>query len=98
MRPAYNYSHYLRVTGDSRGAEPLERRKSVSFVKECGGAASDKGEYMTIKATINFIKHDQDPFYEACPTSDCNKKVNRLSNGNYRCEKCNSEFPTVWIS
>ena len=30
---------------------------------------------------------------QACPTPECNKKVTDDGMGNYRCEKCNKNFP-----
>ena len=31
--------------------------------------------------------------FQACPSESCNKKVIDQSNGTYRCEKCQKEFP-----
>lgn len=31
--------------------------------------------------------------YQACPQSDCNKKVVDQGNGSYRCEKCQKDYP-----
>lgn len=55
---------------------------------------ADKPEYATVKATIFHIKTDSDPWYQCCPTPDCNKKVSE-NMGQYHCEKCNNSFPNV---
>ena len=52
----------------------------------------EKADYYTAKGTVVFVKKDN-CMYQACPTADCNKKVVDLGNGQYRCEKCNREFP-----
>ena len=31
--------------------------------------------------------------YKACPTEKCNKMVNDVGPGSYKCEKCRQEFP-----
>lgn len=52
---------------------------------------TDKPDYYQCKATINLVKNNNS-YYKACPTPDCNKKVVE-DLPNYRCEKCNAEFP-----
>lgn len=54
--------------------------------------AGDKANYYTTKGTIVFMKKEN-CMYMACPSADCNKKVVDQSNGLYRCEKCNKEYP-----
>lgn len=44
------------------------------------------------KATINIIKADN-AIYKSCPTDNCKKKVIDQSNGMYKCEKCQKEYP-----
>ena len=83
------------MVGDNRGAEPLEKRKLLSSIREDGLGMGEKGDYISFKATINYIKHESDTWYTACPTEGCNKKVVNLGSGSYRCEKCDREFPGV---
>jgi replication factor A1 len=52
------------------------------------------GDSITIKASITYIRHDEKPWYNACPTLGCNKKVTENMNL-WRCEKCNKDFVTV---
>ncbi|XP_058057306.1 replication protein A 70 kDa DNA-binding subunit [Anopheles bellator] len=54
--------------------------------------AGDKADYFQVKAMIHTIK-SQNAVYKACPEAECNKKVIDQDNGQYRCEKCNAEFP-----
>jgi replication factor A1 len=61
--------------------------------------ASEKGDYATVKAYVNFIKHsDADPWYTACTTPNCNKKVVESGGGNWMCEKCNLQLSEVRTS
>lgn len=53
---------------------------------------SEKGDYYQVVGTILLI-NSENILYKACATDDCNKKVIDLENGQYRCEKCNREFP-----
>nr|NP_001279890.1 replication protein A 70 kDa DNA-binding subunit [Callorhinchus milii]AFK11625.1 replication protein A [Callorhinchus milii] len=52
----------------------------------------EKADYYTCVGTIVYLKKEN-CMYQACPTSDCNKKVIDQQNGLYRCEKCDREFP-----
>uniref|UniRef100_A0A182JRW5 Replication protein A subunit n=1 Tax=Anopheles christyi TaxID=43041 RepID=A0A182JRW5_9DIPT len=58
--------------------------------KNLGGG--DKPDYFQVKAMIHTIK-SANAVYKACPQADCNKKVIDQENGQFRCEKCNAEFP-----
>jgi len=51
----------------------------------------DKPDYYSVKANVVFTKKDN-ALYQACPSETCNKKVQDLGNGNWRCEKCGKEF------
>jgi replication factor A1 len=79
---------------DTQGAEPLEKRIQLSSIRENGLGQGEKGDYVSFKATVNYIRHEQDTWYTACPAEGCNKKVIEMG-GFYRCEKCNREFPEV---
>ncbi|CEG40987.1 replication protein a 70 kda dna-binding [Plasmopara halstedii] len=50
-----------------------------------------KPDYITIKGTVNFIKHDIGVYYQACPK--CQKKVVADVAQNYTCEKCQTSYP-----
>ena len=44
------------------------------------------------KATVNLIR-SENSLYKACPAEGCKKKVVDQSNGMYKCEKCQREYP-----
>uniref|UniRef100_A0A8C5T7R5 Replication protein A subunit n=1 Tax=Malurus cyaneus samueli TaxID=2593467 RepID=A0A8C5T7R5_9PASS len=52
----------------------------------------DKADYFSCVGTIVHLRKEN-CMYQACPSSDCNKKVIDQQNGLYRCEKCDREFP-----
>ncbi|CAN0045283.1 unnamed protein product [Lampetra planeri] len=66
--------------------------KTLSQVKMENLGHGDKADYVTVKGSIISIKKDN-CLYQACPKLDCNKKVLDLNNGNFRCEKCDTEVP-----
>ncbi|KAL5572397.1 hypothetical protein UlMin_021994 [Ulmus minor] len=77
------------------GAPKNEIRKTVSQIKDEGLGRSDKPDWITVKATITFIKTDSF-CYTACPLMigdrQCNKKVTRSANRRWQCDRCNQEF------
>ncbi|XP_074273618.1 replication protein A 70 kDa DNA-binding subunit A [Silene latifolia] len=83
----------------SRDATPLggknEIRKTVSQIKDEGLGRSEKPDWVTIRATISFIKSDTF-CYTACPLMigdrQCNKKVTKSGNSSWVCDRCNQEF------
>ena len=61
----------------------------------CGRAAAEdnlgygeKPDYIDVKATINYIKSDPEPWYRSCTQGDCKRKVTESMGGGYHCEKC----------
>lgn len=77
------------------GGAKNEIRKTVSQIKDEGLGRSDKPDWVTVKATISFIKTDSF-CYTACPLMvgdrQCNKKVSRSGNRGWQCDRCNQEF------
>lgn len=77
------------------GGSKNEIRKTVSQIKDEGLGRSDKPDWVTVKATITFIKTDTF-CYTACPLMNgdrqCNKKVSRSGNSRWQCDRCNQEF------
>ncbi|GAB2267761.1 Replication protein A 70 kDa DNA-binding subunit A [Dionaea muscipula] len=71
-----------------------EIRKTISQIKDEGLGRSDKPDWVSIKASISFIKTDAF-CYTACPlmigVRQCNKKVTRSGN-RWACDRCNQEF------
>ncbi|XP_073010537.1 replication protein A 70 kDa DNA-binding subunit A isoform X1 [Typha latifolia] len=72
-----------------------EIRKTVSQIKDEGLGRGDKPDWMSVKATVSFIKTDNF-CYTACPLMigdrQCSKKVTRLASGNWCCDRCDKEF------
>ncbi|XP_061596844.1 replication protein A 70 kDa DNA-binding subunit-like [Cololabis saira] len=66
--------------------------KKLSDVKTENLGHGAKAEYFSCVATVVYIRKEN-CLYQACPSADCNKKVIDLRNGQYRCEKCNREYP-----
>ncbi|KAK2110569.1 hypothetical protein P7K49_010315 [Saguinus oedipus] len=57
------------------------------------GLNKEKPDYFSSVATVVYLRKEN-CMYQACPTQDCNKKVIDQQNGLYRCEKCDTEFPS----
>ena len=70
--------------GGGRGISLTEERRPLSCIKEeqLGFKKNPQtgetlGDFLTVKATVTNIKHDfnKPPWYYACPSPSCNKKV-----------------------
>ena len=48
--------------------------------------------YYNLCGYLTELKADK-IMYKACPTEKCNKMVNDVGPGSYKCEKCRQEFP-----
>ncbi|GAA0165674.1 DNA metabolism protein [Lithospermum erythrorhizon] len=77
------------------GGSRNEIRKALSQIKDEGLGRSDKPDWITVKATVTFVKTDT-LYYTACPVMigdrQCNKKVTRSGNSTWQCDRCNQEF------
>ncbi|KAK3040393.1 hypothetical protein RJ639_026798 [Escallonia herrerae] len=77
------------------GGSKNEIRKTVSQIKDEGLGRSDKPDWVTVKATISFIKTDNF-CYTACPLMigdrQCSKKVTQSGSSRWQCDRCNQEF------
>ncbi|XP_061361574.1 replication protein A 70 kDa DNA-binding subunit A-like [Gastrolobium bilobum] len=86
----------LSISKDIVPGGPMnDVRKTVSQIKDEGLGRSDKPDWITVRATISFIKTDTF-CYTACPMMigdrQCNKKVTRSGNTRWQCDRCNQEF------
>jgi len=52
------------------------------------GVGKEKPDWASMKLSVVYIKHDNDPWYTACSQKDCKKKVIEGLQGGWRCEKC----------
>ncbi|XP_052200030.1 replication protein A 70 kDa DNA-binding subunit A [Diospyros lotus] len=110
INPDSSEAHSLRVWFDQGGKDTVsqsisrdtmpggpksEIRKTVSQIKDEGLGRSEKPDWVTVKATISFIKTDTF-CYTACPLMvgdrQCNKKVTKSGNSRWQCDRCNQEF------
>ncbi|MCD7457164.1 hypothetical protein HAX54_034370 [Datura stramonium] len=66
-------------------------RKTISQIKDERLGTSEKPDWITISATVTFIKVDNF-CYTACPLMigdrQCNKKVTNNGDGKWRCDRC----------
>ncbi|CAN0072247.1 unnamed protein product [Laminaria digitata] len=69
----------------------VSARYTLESILESNLGHNEKPDYALVKATVSFIKMDQDkdPWYTACPVEGCNKKVTETMEGGWQCEKCN---------
>ncbi|XP_058467652.1 replication protein A 70 kDa DNA-binding subunit [Malaya genurostris] len=79
-------------TGAGAGAGYVTEWITFHEAKERNLGNGDKPDYFQAKALIHNIKSGN-AVYKACPQPECNKKVIDQENGQYRCEKCNADFP-----
>ena len=92
-----NYSSAgLGGTGMGAGGDftsNLKERKTIAQAKDenLGMGSDDKADYFNMRATIVHLKQDN-LYYPACPSENCNKKVNLEGNNLWRCEKCDRSF------
>lgn len=113
VNPNRQEAHHLRQWWDTQGksaaVESISKgrtggsgsdpRKTLMEVKEEKLGYGEKPDYFVTKGTVTFFKHDLEkpPWYPACPTDGCNKKLvqNDLQHdAPWLCEKCNKNYPS----
>ncbi|XP_065081416.1 replication protein A 70 kDa DNA-binding subunit [Ochlerotatus camptorhynchus] len=107
MNPDIEAAHKVRGWYDNGGCDNVVSSVStrtgagsgyttewITFheAKEKNLGNGDKPDYFQVKALIHSVK-SSNAVYKACPQPECNKKVVDQENGQYRCEKCNADFP-----
>jgi len=104
LNPDKPEAHALRAWFDNQGKNAEvdciskrgpggDRRITFQQVKDEGLGNSEKADWFVVKATVTFYRHEieKPPWYLACPTLACNKKV--IPDGNeWICEKCQGRF------
>lgn len=82
----------MSSAGGGRDDEGIEKRSTLSIYAEGRLGLGDKPDYISVKGSVTFVKHDQDegPWYCACP--ECNKKVVQGMGDTWQCEKCNRDY------
>lgn len=76
--------------GGSLGS--FSERSVITDIKGKQLGFGQKPDYITVKGTVNFIKHDTGVYYQAC--TKCQKKVVADVAQNYTCEKCQTSYST----
>uniref|UniRef100_K3WKB5 Replication protein A subunit n=1 Tax=Globisporangium ultimum (strain ATCC 200006 / CBS 805.95 / DAOM BR144) TaxID=431595 RepID=K3WKB5_GLOUD len=74
------------------GLGTFAERSVVSDIKSKQLGFGQKPDYITVKGTVNFIKHDTGIYYQAC--TKCQKKVVPDVAQNFTCEKCQTSYKT----
>jgi len=77
------------LSSDKGSGNSSQNWKILSQISDERLGFGEKPDYITSKVTVLYVKKENS-LYQACPTEQCNKKVVDLSNGQFRCEKCNS--------
>jgi replication factor A1 len=83
------------ISASRSGGGPTPR-KTFAAIKDENLGHREKGDYFTVRGTITFFQHDPEkpPWYNACPSERCNKKVTLDDvSGQWRCEKCDANYP-----
>ena len=85
-------------SGGNRFPE-FDQRKNIAAIKgEAMGHSVEKGEYVSFKATVTFIKSDKEggAWYPACmnPEDPCKNrcKVQQGTDGNWFCDRCQRSY------
>jgi replication factor A1 len=71
-----------------------DQYKTVAQVKEENLGQSDEVDYFVLKASVMFIKHDENKnlYYDACRGEKCNRKVIEHEANQWHCESCNQDW------
>jgi replication factor A1 len=98
----------LSSTGGYGKVDAFVDRKSIADIKNqnLGYISPEKGDYLSFKAHITFIKKDKEggAWYTACPNKEepCRNrcKVTQTTDGNWMCDRCHGTYPECtrkWI-
>ncbi|TYZ63719.1 hypothetical protein PybrP1_003688 [[Pythium] brassicae (nom. inval.)] len=72
------------------GVGTFAERAVIADIKGKQLGFGQKPDYITVKGTVNFIKHDTGVYYQAC--TKCQKKVVPDVAQNFTCEKCQTSY------
>ncbi|XP_010677435.2 replication protein A 70 kDa DNA-binding subunit A [Beta vulgaris subsp. vulgaris] len=81
----------VSISRETTSLARTDARKTISQIKDEKLGTSEKPDWITVCATISFIKVDSF-CYTACPIlvgdRPCSKKVTNNGDGKWRCDKC----------
>ncbi|GMM28323.1 replication factor A subunit protein [Martiniozyma asiatica (nom. inval.)] len=78
---------------DLNSHENMTQRKTISEIEAEGAGSDGQQAYYTTKVTPTYFSADKTFAYPACGSDGCSKKVVQQKDGDWRCEKCNVNFP-----
>lgn len=85
----------VSISKESSNMGRMDIRKTVSQIKDEGLGTKEKPDWITISATIVYIKFDNF-CYTACPIMigdrPCNKKVMNNGDGRWHCDRCDQSI------
>lgn len=85
----------ISISRDTSSMGKTDTRKTISQIKDEKLGTSEKPDWITVAATISFIKVDNF-CYPACPITigdrQCYKKVTNNGDGKWRCERCDQSI------
>ncbi|KAH6599691.1 hypothetical protein BASA50_002827 [Batrachochytrium salamandrivorans] len=87
-----DFQSYSGGSSGASGSSRASNLKTIEQIKESNLGDGEKPDYVSVRASISFAKREN-LWYPACPNEACkNKKV--VENGSeWRCEKCDSNYP-----
>lgn len=83
--------------GGSKRFPEFDDRKTIAAIRGERMGLTEKGDFISFKATFSFIKSDKEggAWYTACPMEDepCRKrvKVTQNADGMYHCDRCDRD-------
>jgi replication factor A1 len=69
----------MSTGGGAGGPITLDQRIAISTIKDEGLGMKEKPDYVSVKGTVTYIRHENGPWYTACPSPNCNRKVSSLT-------------------
>lgn len=82
----------ISVSARTGGGNFTSEWLTFQEAKAKGLGEGDRPDYFQLRGLIHLIRGNN-AVYKACPQAECSKKVVDQENGQYRCEKCNCEYP-----
>lgn len=89
-----SHANTMSTVGATGGGQSNDT-KTIAQVRDENLGMTENTDWFTIKATIIYVKQENFA-YPACQTTDpqpCNKKVSEITEGTWRCEKCEKNWP-----
>jgi len=69
----------------------ISKRTSIKYIRDNDLGHNEAANTVTLKVTFTSVNYDRKPWYDACPSKGCNKKLSEVL-GNWHCERCDKDF------